>query len=152
MVPPDLLRTALTVASYPNLLNMSWTRWTIATASSRVPNWEAAKAKFGHDNSAAANAKASTAGFSVEVFLLTVSIDCRPAPSHIFDLPNFVWCLCSATSALGFVSIARNREQPGRCIARNREEQMKFGRQYESWGHSPAKARGGTSIAMPPAL
>jgi hypothetical protein len=56
-----------------------------------VPNWEAASAKFGHDSSAAANAKANTAEFTVEVFLLTISIDCRPASSHIFDLPNFVW-------------------------------------------------------------
>src|SRR3984957_1790211 len=97
MVPPDLLRTALIVASYPNLLNMSWTRWTIATASSRVPNWEAASAKSDHDVSAAANAKASIAGFIVEVrrsrehaniCLLAVSCDCRPTSSHIFDLPR----------------------------------------------------------------
>jgi hypothetical protein len=99
MVPPDLLRTALIVASYPTLLNMSWTRWTIATASSRVPNWEAAIAKFGHHSSAAANAKANTAGLTVEVlrscaganiFPLAVSLDRSHAPSHIFDLPNFV--------------------------------------------------------------
>src|ERR1700722_13368345 len=131
MVPPDLLRTALIVASYPNFLNMSWTRWTIATASSRVPNWEAASAKFGDDSSAVANAKANTAGFAAEVrrshgraniFFLTVSPDCRPTSSHIFDLPNFVWCFCSATSALGFVWIARNREQPGLWFARNREK------------------------------